>query len=121
MINSIKRADKIETENESTDTKLQTIRRQIETLDSELKSFRTNSDEELAKNIESSSPSSTNSDPSLILRVKSLEAQSEQISAHVDRVEQYNRQYIADFGGIVNKGTRTHPERPTEVILILFE
>ena len=48
------------------------------------------------------------------------EAQCEQIAANVDRVDQYNRQYILNFLHILNRGTKACPERPYDVIIEFF-
>ena len=110
------KTDKLDTENDTQNDEITKIQTQIETLQLELKSFRNNSDEELAKKLQSYDSSPHSAHP-LMHQMKSLEAQCEQISAHVDRVEQYTHQYILNFKNIINRGTRYHPERPTELII----
>ena len=115
-----KRNDKRETTHESLTSQIESVKADITVLDRELKDLRQNTDEQLAKSIQDcQAPLVANACPPTPLepRVRCLETLSEQYSALLDEIDQYNRQYILEFLNIVNRGRRAYPERTTDVIL----
>ena len=79
--------------------------KQINLVKSELDEFIRQSDKNLAEQMV------------YIDRLKGVEAHCEQIVVDVDRIDQYNRQYILNFLRILNRGTKACPERPYDVII----
>ena len=117
--------DKRETANETLSDKLRAVKADITELDKGLRDLRLAADESIARGIQEnlSTPavSTTNTlEPrvqSLELACKGFRMLSEQFSVELDDVNQYNRQYIAQFLNIINRGTTNRPERTTDVIL----
>ena len=107
--------DKLQTAEETLTDKIESVRADITRLDNNLKNLQMSTDEEIAKKIQN--PTSAADSNNLEVRVRSLESQNEQLSVQLDKVEQYNRQYILNFKNIVNHGTREQPERATDLII----
>ena len=121
--------DKIETKNETLSDQLQSVKADISELDRHLKDLQVNTDEELAKFVQT--PLHTASPETLESRLCGLEQNvhlieqnvhlnktlNEQLTVQVDGIEQYNRQYIVNFEKIVGQGTRKKTEQTTNLII----
>ena len=114
--------DKIETNNETLSDQIQSVKADISELDRRLKDLQINTDEELAKLVQT--PLCTASPQNLESRLCDLEqnahlnkTHNEQLTVQVDGIEQYNRQYIVNFEKIVQQGTRKKPEQTTNLII----